>query len=88
MANWGKAGGDETVFAPVESNAGNAQPHAVMACALPEMPGSAFLRGVGANFLAAHHKIHELLPVLEKPVGRQSLEVLKELSARAHRGAD
>ena len=51
-------------------------------------PGLAFLRGIRAYFLAAHHKIHEVIPVLEKPIGGQCLQVLKELAAGSHRGAD
>ncbi len=50
--------------------------------------GLTFCNGVGADFQAPQHEIHQPLPGLEIEIGRQGLEVRKEFAARSHGRAD
>jgi hypothetical protein len=58
-------------------------PHALVACFVPALAGSAFLNGVGADFQPLHHKIQQPLPARKMQIPGQRLSQVRTPCARS-----
>jgi len=56
--------------------------------AFPRGAGFSFFNGVGTDFQAPYHKIHQSLPVLECQIGSSMLPGVEKFTRRSHFRAD